>query len=108
MFFERTHKMTIKRRISPLTPLNISFLPVFHELHGKNEKIRVNLCKSVAKIMKNEPNLKMTIFAIIPEFVMTCSGSHPKTQNGTKPIKANFRNGNPLAFRVRPKQKIKK
>ena len=65
----------------------------------KNEKIRVNLCKSVAKIMKNEANFNNLNSTATTCPAMAYNDLSPKTQNGTKPNEANL---NPILARRPP------
>ncbi|MCK5581605.1 MAG: hypothetical protein KAJ18_10085 [Candidatus Omnitrophica bacterium] len=58
--------------------------------------------------MKNKANFNSAKLTVTSCSTVNYNDLSPKTQNGTKPIKANFRNRKPLAFRARPKQKIKK
>ena len=72
----------------PLTPLNISFLCAFAPLR---DKIRANLCQSVAKIMKNEANLNSSNSTTNPCYTVSYDDLQPKNKKGTKPNEANLK-----------------
>ena len=103
----KEQKMNIKQLNSQVNVLTLFFLSFTNFMVKMKKSVPkalrslgggwVNLCKSVAKKMKNKPNLKMTIFALIPDFVMTYKAFFSKNPKGNEPkrsqlnpIKPNF------------------
>ena len=68
---------------------------------------RVNSWFKWNKKMRNKANLTSAEFTLTPEIKGGYSNLHPKIKNGTKPNKANSRNGKSAQKQEHPKKKQK-